>query len=336
MLTTIPKIRSKLEDVRLQGTDIPEDFNRRLLRTPFWGTPFGAASFPALAHLKHLQLSHIHFTHFSDLALLLRHFHQPERVELDVLTWDETDVPPHWAPRFVYSTRGARIKQLSVQYCTDDTLVVKAAHALDPRLPVQKLSERERSRVLQLTQALYAPESRDSALSISPLPSVFPCEQLGSLHVTCSQPEPHREPQVIGALLFLSYRWTLHHSGTALRRFFKSIIRFPGLRAICIVFTNSSDYLRSTIQDSLRPDLICRFLSISNHSKPQNWIEHDWRTKTLTGRIWKCDKRNDKSHHHTWCGDCDKAVLAKMMSSAVEEHMHEYPLVPHADMGVVE
>ncbi|KAI0339030.1 hypothetical protein BDW22DRAFT_624582 [Trametopsis cervina] len=292
MLTTIPKIRSKLTHVELDGIYMTKGIDRTLLRTPHWGTPFSTASSSPLAHLTEIWLHHIHFDQFSDLARLLRHFVFPNSISMDKLTWGKTDVPLHWPPRSVHGKRSTGIKYISIKDCTDDTLAAIAIHALDARLPIQTLLPHEQLQVQELSQAMH--KDLDRRLNTCPVLAPFPSELLGRLLITCSCPEPHKKTQVVGALLILPKTGDIRRfERTALSGFLDSVIKFPGLRAIGVAYFGSPDEPFFSLPEvsasvsGLRPDVVCRLL----HSRGQYaselpvWIELEWATKKPTGML---------------------------------------------------
>ncbi|KAI0339040.1 hypothetical protein BDW22DRAFT_1361946 [Trametopsis cervina] len=335
MVGTITKIRSKLTVLELDGENAPDGFDWTLSRTPHRGTPFGTAGFPALANLARLELSNIHFAQFSDLVTVFRHFASPENVEINRVTWDKTDVPLHWPPRAVRSKRITGIKCIDIGNCTDNTLVAMAAHALDPRLPIQTLPEYDRLRLQQLSQAL--PPREEDRRFIVLVPELFPSEGFGPLHVTCSPAAPPIFPHVVSVLLLLTH-WDDHQDQVAaLHEFLQTVIHFTRLRAIGIEYDGVRSQLVtllagiSHLAAQLPPDVIRRVLCPQdrNASEPPEWIELDWLTTEPTGQVWKCDKQEDEDHSH---GDdaCEDTVLARAMSSAVEEHMRKNPFAPYA------
>ncbi|KAI0339024.1 hypothetical protein BDW22DRAFT_624038 [Trametopsis cervina] len=334
MIATIPKIRSKLAWMWLDGKNAPKDFDWTLPRTPHRGTPFGTAGFPALANLARLELSDIHFTQFSDLVVLLRHFSSPKAISLRGVTWDKTDVPLYWSLRPVYNKRPTRIKYISVQGGTSNTLAATAAHALSSRLPVQTLPPHERLQVQQLFQTLHPDLHR--VQFISP----FPSELLGRMLITCSHPEPDTTPQVIAALLIMPHMDSERESHRAvLHSFLGSVINFPRLRAVAVAYYGVPDeglFSLATVVASisqLRPDIICRVLHRRDHTFPEakEWVELEWRINEPTGHVWTCDEVEDKEHSHG-SDSCQAAVLGRAMSSAVEEHMRKTRFTPYAEI----
>ncbi|KAI0339028.1 hypothetical protein BDW22DRAFT_1361925 [Trametopsis cervina] len=289
---------------------------------PHRGTPFGTAGFPALANLTQLRLSRLHFARFSDLVML-------------------TDVPLHWPPRSVHRKCNTGIKSIFLTNCTDNPLGAIAAHTLDARLPVQTLTSHERLQVQHLFQALRADGPR--VLEIRLVPAPFLSERLGNLLLTCSHPELYTKPQVIGALLVLPLmKGRRKPKIDALHNFLESIIAFPGLRAIGVAYEGVPDEHFFSLSkgvdfiSQLRPDVICRALCLrpQNAPKHKEWVEYEWLTNEPTGRVWKCDKKEDKEHSHAYtaCGD---ALFARAMTSAVEEHMRKTHFAPYAETQVV-